>query len=421
MIQAAVNDIDMDSKGILWVQNTSEFIIGVVLVILALCASWFFERQLARLECLVSIGRSSCVSVTDGEALAENYGQLVHLSGQALRPETPIQDPRFICSQLGNTCTRLRTQVQAFQSEGGPRWSEDTSVRRHPALPVGTTVTNTSSVRYGTHFLLPDGLLDQCNDFRSGAKHLGDEVCSRDGTMRFQQHRDGFFYWRPGHETWTAQQVAQEPRVGDQRARFEVTCAGPATILALQVATDQQAPATLLPYRLVPHFPFGEDDKQLRVQEARKSRIGLALEDQICPESRLCCSCNFVAGCCTGVATPEIYRLFEGHRPLDACFAELRKTSSLDVGFGTWTFRLLVLSLLTAGIYMSFSEAFLHVYPVISTMRAASARITSSVSVALAITAAIISVAFFPYKLGKSLIYATLAILFLLCPVIMLC
>ncbi|CAK9096176.1 Autophagy-related protein 18a [Durusdinium trenchii] len=119
MIQAAVNDIDMDSKGILWVQNTSEFIIGVVLVILALCASWFFERQLARLECLVSIGRSSCVSVTDGEALAENYGQLVHLSGQALRPETPIQDPRFICSQLGNTCTRLRTQVQAFQSEGG--------------------------------------------------------------------------------------------------------------------------------------------------------------------------------------------------------------------------------------------------------------------------------------------------------------
>ncbi|CAK9024059.1 unnamed protein product [Durusdinium trenchii] len=231
--------------------------------------------------------------------------------------------------------------LHAFQSEGGAELRNEER--------VGTTVTNTSSVRYGTHFLLPDGLLDQCNDFRSGAKHLGDEVdsmsggtnnravCSRDGTMRFQQHRDGFFYWRPGHETWTAQQVAQEPRVGDQRARFEVTCAGPATILALQV------------------------------QEARKSRIGLALED-----------------------TP-------GHRPLDACFAELRKTSSLDVGHSSQ----LGLS--------SCVPCDQHDEGGVSEERKASSDVRGPGGPNWAeLGFHIHSVAFFPYKLGKSLIYEDL-------------
>lgn len=288
-------------------------------------------------------------------------------------------------------------------------------------MPVGTTISNSSSVRYGANFSLPDGLLDQCTDFRSATKLLGSEVCSRDGQMRFQQHKDGFFYWRTGAETsWTALQVAQEPRAGDLRARFEVIFAGSATILALQVASDSQGEATLLPYRLVPLLPFG-DEKQLRVQEARKSRIGLALEDQVCPDSCLCFSCNFVAGCCTGVATPEIFRLFEGNRPLEACFADLRKNCNLDVGLGTWTFRLLVLSILVAGIYMSFSEAFLHLYPVMNSVKSSSARFTTSLCAALAMTSTIIGVVFFPYKIGKSCIYFTVAIFFLLFPIILMC
>lgn len=410
-------------RGILWVENTGEFIVGVIMVVVSMTASWFFERQLARLECLVSIGRNSCVSVPDAEVRPENFGQLVHLSGRALRPEASIQDPRFSCSKLGNSCTRLRTQVQAFQCDGvATKWSEEISGKESsPSMPVGTTISNSSSVRYGANFSLPDGLLDQCTDFRSATKLLGSEVCSRDGQMRFQQHKDGFFYWRTGAETsWTALQVAQEPRAGDLRARFEVIFAGSATILALQVASDSQGEATLLPYRLVPLLPFG-DEKQLRVQEARKSRIGLALEDQVCPDSCLCFSCNFVAGCCTGVATPEIFRLFEGNRPLEACFADLRKNCNLDVGLGTWTFRLLVLSILVAGIYMSFSEAFLHLYPVMNSVKSSSARFTTSLCAALAMTSTIIGVVFFPYKIGKSCIYFTVAIFFLLFPIILMC
>eukprot|EP00434_Breviolum_minutum_P017232 symbB.v1.2.015212.t1/scaffold1104.1/size137596/8 len=173
------------------------------MMIVSVSASWFFERQLARLECLVSIGRSSCVRVPDAEVLPENFGQLVHLSGQSLRPEAPIQDPRFACHKLGNACTRLRTQVQAYQCvEGASKWSEEISGRSGsvPAMPVGVTISNSSFVRYGAHFSLPDGLLDQCNDFRPATKLLGSEVCSQDGQMRFQQHKDGWFYWRPGSE-----------------------------------------------------------------------------------------------------------------------------------------------------------------------------------------------------------------------------
>ena len=72
----------------------------------------------------------------------------------------------------------------------------------------------------------------RCKDLRPAAKLIGSEVRSHKG-LCFQQHSDGFFYWRSGGG-WTAEQVAKEPKPDDLRAKFEATVAGKATALALQ-------------------------------------------------------------------------------------------------------------------------------------------------------------------------------------------
>ena len=433
------DEADTQEHGILWVRNTGKFIFGIFLTLVAVTASWYFERQLARLECLLSIGRSMCKSVQEAEAVPENSGCLVHLPGQ-LKPELPIQDPRFACQKLSTSCVRLRTQVQVYQwmdgrnSQTQQQWSEDPQSfslsRREPSkktptppLTIGTTITNATSVKFGSGFVLPRGLLDQCSSFRSASKLLGSEVESNCGKLRFLLH-DGRYYWRAG-SGWVPEKVAAEPMLGDLRVTFEMVASGMATVLALQATDDAgDGSATLLPYRLVPQVYEEVEHKRLVVREARKSRVGLAQEDQVCPQSRLCCSCNFVAGCCTGVATPEIFRLFEGHMSMDACFAKLRKSSSVDVGLGSWSFRLLVLSVLTAGIHISFSEALMHVLPISRTMAEAPGtfpRFIVSACIALATTSAIISIVFFPYKLGKAVIYLAAASFFLMLPLILMC
>mmetsp|Transcript_56972 Transcript_56972/g.133259 ORF Transcript_56972/g.133259 Transcript_56972/m.133259 type:complete len:475 (-) Transcript_56972:34-1458(-) len=425
-----------EQHSILWVTNTGQFCFGILLTLISVIASWFFERQLARMECLLSIGRSTCKSLPDATAIPENAGCLVHLAGP-LTPEFPIQDPRFGCQQLSTSCVRLRTQVQVFQwveaRERGPQlqWSEEPQTfsfaRRDPTkktppppIAVGTTITNAGSVKFGSGFLLPRGLLDQCCSFTSAAKLLGSSVSTHNEKMRFLAHTDGRFYWRQG-SSWTPEQLAREPAVGDLRVTFEMAKSGLATVLALQAdLAGGEGGSTLLPYRLVPQMYEEAEHRMLVIQEARKSRVGLAQEDQVCPQSRLCCSCNFVASCCTGMATPEIFRLYEGHRALDACFSDLRKSSSINVGLGSWSFRLLVLSVLTAGVDVSFSEALLRTMPItIPATPGQLPRFTVSACVALATTSAIISMVFFPYKLGKACIYAVVASFFILLPLIL--
>ncbi|CAE7765163.1 ATG18A [Symbiodinium microadriaticum] len=431
-------DADAQEHGILWVKNTGKFCLGILLSLVAVTASWYFERQLARLECLMSIGRSMCRSVQDAKAVPENSGCLVHLSGE-LKPEIPIQDPRFACQKLSTGCGRLRTQVQVYQWVDGrnsqlqQQWSEDPQSfslsRRDPskktpplALAVGTTITNSTSVKFGLGFVLPRGLLDQCSSFKSAAPLLGSEVFTHSGKMRFLLHSDGRYYWRAGGDS-AAENIASEPMLGDLRVTFEMAASGRATVLALQAADDAcDGSATLLPYRLVPQVYEEGEHKRLVVQEARKSRVGLAQEDQVCPQSRLCFSCNFVAGCCTGVATPEIFRLYEGHQSLDSCFSKLRKSSSVDVGLGSWSFRLVVLSVMTAGIHISFSEGIMHMLPISRSMTDTPGtvpRFVVSACMSLAITSAIISTVFFPYKVGKAFVHLAAAAFFLVLPLIL--
>ncbi|CAE7247080.1 TMEM43 [Symbiodinium sp. CCMP2592] len=431
-------DSDAQEHGILWVKNTGKFCLGILLTLVAVTASWYFERQLARLECLMSIGRSMCRSIQDAKAAPENSGCLVHLSGD-LKPELPIQDPRFACQKLSTGCGRLRTQVQVYQWVDGrnsqlqQQWSEDPQSfslsrrdpsKKTPPLPLasGTTITNSTSVKFGMGFVLPRGLLDQCSSFKSASPLLGSEVFTHSGKERFLLHSDGRYYWRAGGD-FAAEKIASEPMLGDLRVTFEMAATGRATVLALQAADDAgDGSATLLPYRLVPQVYEEGEHKRLVVQEARKSRVGLAQEDQVCPQSRLCFSCNFVAGCCTGVATPEIFRLYEGHQTLDSCFSKLRKSSSVDVGLGSWSFRLVVLSVMTAGIHISFSEAIMHMLPISRSMTDTPGtvpRFVVSACMSLAITSAIISTVFFPYKVGKAFVHLAAAAFFLVLPLIL--
>ena len=92
-------DSDAQEHGILWVKNTGKFCLGILLTLVAVTASWYFERQLARLECLMSIGRSMCRSIQDAKAVPENSGCLVHLSGD-LKPELPIQIHALLVKSL---------------------------------------------------------------------------------------------------------------------------------------------------------------------------------------------------------------------------------------------------------------------------------------------------------------------------------
>ena len=219
---ALADEADVKQHGILWVTNTGKFCLGLLLTLVGLIASWYFERQLARLECLLSIGRSMCKSVQEAKAMPENCGCLVHLPGQ-LKPELPVQDPRFACHKLSTGCVRLRTQVQAYQwadsrhSQSQKQWSEDPQsfalLRRDPSkktptlpIAVGTTVTNASSVKFGSGFFLPRGLLDQCCSFRPASKLLGSEVSTHNGQLRFLLHSDGRYYWRAGND-WTVEKV----------------------------------------------------------------------------------------------------------------------------------------------------------------------------------------------------------------------
>jgi len=379
---------------ILWVQNIGEFILGSILVLLSLTASWFFERQLARLECLVSIGRNNCVSVT--EAQEKNWGQLLHIKGD-LRAEAPIKDPRFESEVRGTA--RLRTRVQVFVP--GTGWSEN-------VRGAGTRITNSSLVKLDG-FVVPDGLLDQLGSFSCLSSVLGLEVRGSDGKA-YQRHSDGFYYWRSGK--CTAQQIAEAPCEKDLRASFEQSSAK-ATVLALQAPVKDEM--VLLPYRLVPQVYDQEEQRALRVQEARKSRIRMAGEDQICPRSWLCCSCNFVAGSCTGVKTPEIFHLFEGERGREECFRDLRGSMRVNLGLESWTFRLLVLAVMIVGMYMSFSNALLRAYALSFTNVA---RFGTSSCVAVSLTFTIIGAAFLPYLIRKPCLYLALAVLVLLLPLL---
>jgi len=364
------------SHGIyVWVKDTVKFILGAVLVLISVPALWFYERQKARSYSLFSTARSSCTSLSGAKASPEHCGVLTHITGWQTRPTAAVRDPRFPGVVLKEGCVRLRTGVQVYQPlerrsgssqkpelKGSVRegWSEvehrmpnqegpQRSSVAPPGLRMGTTVTNCGHVDLGPGFTLPDALVDQCRNFKPVDHLLDDAVTTDDGKLLFKRHDDGHFYCRHGVDAWSPKDVAEAPRLGDARVLFEHVAPGPVTVLALQVdATGGDQKMTFSPFRLISRGLCGlneEEEKLALKAQARKSREMLAREDQCLPGSSICCGCNLMSRCYTGVMTPEIFCLFDGTRSADDALRGAEPTR----GWNTLIVRLLLYIVMTVG------------------------------------------------------------------------
>lgn len=366
-----------------FVQNVASFVIGLSLLIIGVPGLWFYERQRARVDYLITAGLDSCKFPTGAKASPENFGCLVYLAGMKAEAVNECLDPRFICGALAGAL-RIRTSVEAFQSIqksklGAPQgvlyestWSEVELPSAHfkdpskiyslPQDPsLGTTVTTAERVQLGEQFFLPGGLVDQCVDFRPASEFLGPQVLTRQG-LRFLRHGDGVYYCRPGASNWTSSQLAQNPVGGDMRVRFDYIPAGPVTVMALQAPDNGKA--SFCPFRLL-SSGFGWNllsaEQQMLVQEGRKSREVLAREARCLPSSAFCCFCNLLSGTCVGVHTPEIYMCLEGTVSRERCFQKVQSTSfSYVQSVGAFTVRLVALAAIFSGLLLAFSKVLDH-------------------------------------------------------------
>lgn len=424
---------------VLWVENSTEFIIGLVLVLISVPGLWFYERQLARHACLVSTARSACHSVSGQKVASGNSGRLVHVTGEQTQPKTRVEDPRFPDAIESASCVRLRTGVQIYQrvaprwlskqspdhkgfdsSQLVPQWSEaELSASRSatPDLRPGTTTTNCARVEYGHDFVVPDGLVDECKAFQSADQLIGSSVMTADGKRTFLRHKDGSFYWRDGNAHWTSDDVAHSPQIGDARVKFEYVPPGPVTILALQIELEDSPKASFLPYRLVSRGlccrMSDTEECVTLISQAKKTREQLAKEDQCLAGSKLCCGCNLLAGCCTGVLTPEIFRLFEGRKTMEQCFQD----ATAPNGWGSWTIRTCLWGTCFFGLAFALSQVLLTGYTVpISVVLGEHGRAGICVLLTFAVSFMILFLAYVQYRPIWALFWLAMAISLVVVP-----
>lgn len=452
-------------------ENVTEFMAGLLVIVIALAVLWFFERQLAKIEALYSIAESTCVSVKEQRPDGENeslhfpagnrryHGRLVHVSGGEAVPTGPIVDPWFEHEKLTNTL-RLRTQVEVYQwieKKGGiepycKEWSsitnisgsfqDQTKVNTFPSgITIGATTTNCDSADYGEKepIALPPGLVDQMEGFQTAAEFLGPTVTSRVGNHVFKKHdKDGVFYHRPTKTgaSFKAEDVAASPEIGDALVRFQRVPAGPATILGLQVekGVKEGAKQTLLPYRLIRRGLCGavgaEQEREDLVAEGHKSRDQLARDNRCagccCLPRRVTlqgfcgCSCDCLSRVCAGALTAEVYRCFKGHLTVEQSFEEVRKSAPVSCRVAS-LFRILGWLLLIWGIWMSFGQYFRldgqseKSDPLILEL-GGWARDVFCVITALAAWALIVSAAYFDYRPVWSIVWFTVGCVLALIP-----
>jgi len=336
---------------------------------------WQNERRRARLDALIVYGRSEVKAVSAHDKLnPKNRGSLVHVSGGSTVAKEPIKDPWFRDVEVRTNCVRLRTEVELCQWVAEPRkankdqrvpkftyksqWASswhhsdmfcDKTKKNKipPGLTLGTNTTRCSRVEYGS-FVLPPCLVERCQNFEFADHLLGPTVTSQENNYVFHQHTDHYYYVRPGSNT-KPQEIADNPQIGDARVRFSYVPESRATILALQVDSKGGAD-TFAPYRVIPRSLFGmpKDLQSGRLlMESKKSRSELSRQDNC--GGMICCVCNMVNFCCTGLLSPEIYHLFQGTKEPKECFAAVTHENPLIV----WFVRLVCWLILYAGFFLS--------------------------------------------------------------------
>lgn len=358
-----------------------EFFFGIVLILFSIPVMWFNERRTARMDALIVVGESECVSVTRAETA--NDGALVHVAGSDAHAKKPVVSPWFDEAAFDSGCIRLRNTVEVYQwiehkeeterknSLGGgttrttnysytKEWSSsrnDSSnfkdTRKQNKFPInpGVITQNCSLVEVGEGdegFLVPDEMVSQLTNFSSAHSRLGDTVTSRAGGELNFAKGERFFVYGSGKE------------IGDVRVKFEMVRDGPVTIVALQ--TMEANRHTFLPYRPIHRgfccFGVSEEEQRTRLlREAQKTQDELAEADACsCGPLNLCCCCclsicNLVSKFFSQLLTPQLYHMFSGERKVAASFAAIGTQNKVMA----WTIRLLGWLMLFAGTYGLFS------------------------------------------------------------------
>lgn len=367
------------------------FVLGCILIIFSFPMLWFNESRNAKMESLIGRGEMQCRTVSGKEAKSENRDWLVHLQGEGMRSAGPVGDPQFKVT-LGENCVRLRTVVEVYQhiqheekrereklgggtetitkytysQEWSSVWHDSRSFKdlskvnsKPPNLQLGEVTKNCTRVECGDAFLLSDELISQCTDFACASERLGERV-QADGATFIRRGRS---YCCPVD----GDQERNSPRVGDGRAKFEFVPDGPISLLALQVESSGEARDSFLPYRLISQKWCGlmsdEEEKAALRKRAEISPADLAKEAQMGSGCLwcLCCACNLVQLCCSGMLRPEIYRLYPGSLSKSECFERLQSETKLLL----WVLRLLGWVMLFIGLYSLFSPilTFIKVVP----------------------------------------------------------
>jgi len=358
------------------------FVIGIIMLVFSFPVLWFNESRAARMESLLSIGRSQARSVTGAVSDQDSRNWLVHLNGEPMKSAAKVSDDRFDAS-FADDCVRLRSSVEVFQVieheekkerekfGGGKetvttfRYSEQWSSQWHDSstynersrqnskpsgLELGTKVKECGRVEYGGGFLLSAELVQQCDDFKPAQERLGAKARLLKGSCEFSLSPDGYYYHRVG-----GQQGRDVPaQVGDARVKLEYVPDGPATVLALQVESSELRD-TFMPYRLIGRGWCGmtEDMEKLALRkEASKSTEEL-VEEARCTGclACVCCACNLVNTFFSSFLNPEIYCLFHGSLDLDSSFAVITSGAKAMA----WLLRLVGWVLMFAGLYLLFS------------------------------------------------------------------
>lgn len=365
--------------------STVRILAGAAIILSSAVALWFNETEDARWRALLYRARRRYKPVTACKSFEANRGRLVFVNFGRMTPAASVRDGQFDVA-LGSGCVRLRSEVRVCQwleygredKHGGSsfgyrlEWSDsyhDSSAfedpRGHenpptvPGLSFGTFTTDCERVEYGDGFLLPLGLVRQCEGFRPTEGTLPRTVALSAGGLVFASRsgNEGVYYCRPAESPGAAadavsvQDIINSPQPGDLRVRFDYVPAGPATVLALQAENDgEEKRDTFLPYRVIPTglLESAESERARLLAEGRKSRGEIAEEAASC-----CCLRNCPNVCMANGRSVEIFHLLEGKQDLRKCFETL---SSNGVA-GIWQCRAVGWLLLFFGTYLALSPA----------------------------------------------------------------
>jgi len=485
-------------------QSIGNFIASPFMMALAISVMWLNERRNARCETLMSKGRSDVISVESDKAKPSNRDSLVYVSDGQLHGVGTLTDSRFTNGEekpggmvgwlpgssaaIELTCAvKLKSVVQVYQwvetkqeekkkdnfgggetkkvtYSYGTTWSEsmhDSKSFNQPAGhenhftagQAGTVETCADRVEYGTGFVLPKELVDECNDFVDASelmgcdkvafgKHVFSKATSKETDQgkghpskveeavasymaflpgRMQTDTTGLtlptshFYWRENSQNYKGD---GNPCVGDYRVAFRCVPDGPATVLALQVESGESNKSgrdTFLPYRVIERKCCGwteEMEKAGLHTEAKKDDEELQEQDALCGGGCMlcCCCCHMVNMCLSSFARPEIFNVFHGIKSIDDCFTYLKRSNAMV----TWGARIIGWILMGSSIAMFLSPltTFLDIIPIVGWLGNMAISVISAF-VTLVLTVLIITLAYLAYHP-----YAAIPLAFLLAALI---